>query len=351
MIALLVVVSSGYGFVNNGFETDYVYVSRDAAQGGQLRMYRESDGTQVADLLPDGSNWLSLTFAGTGANDAQLFVAKATAGDIEIARVNAAGQIQQSTYMSSLLGGPVGPSLDACCIRYSSLHNSLFVSTNTDTTQSTPAMAWEIDLGLSSLIHTYQGPTVPDRRVNIDIDPAGNLYMTSRHLGGSLNQGDLIAFDTVGRAVGGTTSVFDTLIDGSEYAAGDANYNQPSSPIFRGANNPSGRPTILLLANWDSSWVPELEFYLDERDANGNLVKRGEPISAKRGWNGQLDEVNGNIWFGSIRGGIMGLASDDTTTYWEGTRNWWDADSPAPEPATALLVLLGAVVLGLRPRS
>ena len=100
------------GIPNNGFETDYVYVCRDPLQGGQLRMYNEADGTRIGDLLPDGTNWESLTFAGTGSDDARLFVARNTGTDIEIAEVDSAGQTVKSANLSTILGAAVGPALD-----------------------------------------------------------------------------------------------------------------------------------------------------------------------------------------------------------------------------------------------
>ncbi|HRR83737.1 MAG TPA: hypothetical protein P5316_01890, partial [Phycisphaerae bacterium] len=107
--------------LNNGFETDYVYVTRDIAQGGQLRVYRELDGTQVADLLPDGTNWETLTFAGTGGDDARLFVAKVVDNDVQVAEIDSAGGTVNSANLSNIIGGTVGTAPYMGNMRYSSV--------------------------------------------------------------------------------------------------------------------------------------------------------------------------------------------------------------------------------------
>jgi hypothetical protein len=322
---------------NNSFLTNRVYAVNDPGDLGLLAMFRESDGQYMGNLLPPGSNWWSLTFAASGNNDARLFVARpntplSLGTDIEIAEVNSAGQTVRSVMLSTLIKAPVGTAIDVGGIRYSSLHNTLFVAANPDGDEAghwTPATAWEIDLGLSTLIHTYIGANVSGYGVYIDIDPAGNLYMTSPAMGGTEWRGDLIKFNTAGRVPGGTTTSYTTLIDGPTYSAGDNQWDGPTGPIYRGTNNPDHRPTIVILMGAGGSQpAPALEFYLDQVDGNGNLVLRGASISTSRGWTGQLDDFTKQIWIGGLRGAVAGLWPDDTNTYWEGGRSWDDADSP-----------------------
>ncbi len=340
--------------LNNGFETDYIYALRET---GNVLTYKESDGTGGATVIPSGSGWQSLTFAGKGNNDARLFVAKSTGTDIQINEYDAAGNVVQSKLLSSL-GVSLGSSVVLGNIRYNKTHNTLIVGANTDANQQNiPAKAFEINLSLNQLVHTYVGANLPNttsgeaRPVNVDFDEAtGSLLMISRHLGRSTtdNKGNLIAFNTVGRTVGGTTSSFTTLIDGGVYSAGNSTYTVPHTVMWRSTNNPSGRPTILIPTQYDANWRPVLEFYLDQVDSNGNLVLRGTADQAKRGWNGQLDEVTGQVWYGAVRGGIKGVWADDTTTYYQSSSNWLDADSPAPEPVTLALLGLGFLMLRRR---
>lgn len=344
--------------LNNGFETGYVYVLREASQGGYLGTYNEATGTSVATLLPNGSNWESLTFAGKGTNDARLFVAKGTGSDIQISEYNASGQLLNTKNLSSL-GVSLGTGVSLGNIRYNRMHNTLVVAANPDVnSQNVAAKAWEINLGLNQLMHTYVGANLPNttvgeaRPVNIAFDEStGALMMISHHLGRTStdNKGNLIAFNTVGRTVGGTTNAFTTLIDGGVYSAGNSTYTVPHTVMWRGTHNPSGRPTILIPTQYDANARPVLEFYLDAVDGNGNLALRGTADNARRGWNGQLDDVTGQVWYGCVRGRIRGVWEDDSVTAWEtDTRYFLDADSPAPEPVTLALLGLGFLMLRRR---
>ena len=91
------------------------------------------DGLQRQELQA-GTNWETVTFAGTGTDDARLFVAKLVGTtDIEIAEIDAAGQTVNSANLSTIIGGAVGPNVSVGSLRYSSFHNSLFIGVNTDT--------------------------------------------------------------------------------------------------------------------------------------------------------------------------------------------------------------------------
>ncbi|UCD29270.1 MAG: hypothetical protein JSV03_01975, partial [Planctomycetota bacterium] len=260
-------------------------------------------------------------------------------------------------------------------IRFNPLGNSgagsLFIPVNEDVESDTPLNVYEIDLGLTTVLNTYTGPNVGDEMISIAVNlDDGTLYATAPNLdspppvnaycdaggtnlcvGGPNNgqsctddsdcpddpvYGDLIAWDTSG----GSTSSYTTLVD-SDANGGYPNWNIPHFIVYRGTNNPSGRPTILVDFN-DTGGVsdpgvlqvsgveePAIEFYLDATDANGNLEKRGNPLITG-GYilgNGQLDRLTGTIWLvgekpNNVRG-LIGLRNDDSHFRFPGPARWY----------------------------
>jgi len=339
-----------WGLINNGFNTDYVYAVRDDDHFGTLDIWGEDGAGWYGQLQGNWSNWKSLTFSGTGSNDARLFVAKSKdlGGNIEIAELNAAGDVVNYRMLGSLIPGlSVG---GVGNIRYDKIHNSLMV-----TADNGVGTAWEINLDLSQVLHTYVGPSSGDGFVSSAFDPdTGKLYMAGTNLGGDTYMGDLISFDTNGRAVGGTTSSYTTLIDGSTEWSwwGEPYMDSPWSPTYRGANGPTGQPTVLLSLNSETGDHELPEFYLNQTDGNGNLVMVGYREMNIRAM-GQLDEVNGVVWMGSPWGGLYGLHPDGTFTVWDNGGDvgyWMDAASPAPEPVSSLLLNLGGLLVIRRRR-
>ncbi len=359
---------------NNGFINDYVYVVRSPDNGGQLRKYRRSDGATIADLLPDQTDWMTSTFSGKGkGNDARFFVAKLipptdpeatganpdqTGTDIILAELDYAGNTLKSTNLSTIIGGPVGAAVALGNLRYSSISDTLFVGLNPDVNANSTAVAYEIDLGLSTRIHTYLGEAVGinaiapafNGRVTVAVNRRnGMLYMTSQNMGDATGAGlgDVIAFDTAGRAVGGTTSTYTVLIDGQTCNAGNASYIQPSSPIYR--KRAGDDDTLLIPTNTDVN-TTVLEFYLNTtlhpKDTDGNLAQRTDSptlLSVGRGWNGQQEPGSGDVWLGAMHHGFHLIAADDTTASYETSnpgRDWTDAAvppfSPCSEPAADL---------------
>ncbi|UCD30078.1 MAG: hypothetical protein JSV03_06290, partial [Planctomycetota bacterium] len=188
---------------------------------------------------------------------------------------------------------------------------------------------YEIDLGLTTILNMYTGPTATKPHVTLDINPDnGTLYVTSELLNndGNLNKGDLIAFDTSG----GSTSSYTTLIEATSLA--DPSWQAPYGLIYRGLNNPDRRPTILILMMGLTNDTPEpqLEFYLDQTDGNGNLVKRGEPFNLRRGSGGDLDLASRICWVTDAKGGgsIQGLLPNDS--YFHPTTSGSGTDSASP---------------------
>ncbi|UCD28411.1 MAG: immunoglobulin domain-containing protein [Planctomycetota bacterium] len=297
---------TAWGVLNNGFETDWLYTSiawwgdETDPTRGDLIAYDEQTGAVMA-TLGNFEKWESLTFYGTSANDdARLFVARRATGsvstDITIAELNSSGGTIKSVLLRSLNNAPstIGPQLYVGSLRFSSFHGTLFLSLCTDEADPGTALVYEVDLALTSVLNTYTGPGISNPpRISIDKNN-GKLYMAGTFLIAGQN-GYLIAFDTSA----GSTSSYTMLIDGDTYKPGDSGWNNPACPIYRGSNHPeNNRPTIMVMNMGTSGATnyPVMEFYLDETDANGNLVKRQNAYWARRSqWQGQVDEYTGSI--------------------------------------------------------
>jgi hypothetical protein len=349
---------------NNGFITDYVYMVRRPDNGGQVRKYNRSDGTRIEpDLLPDGTGWMTATFSGKGkGNDARLFVAKLISGtdssvpglppestgtDIVFSEIDYTGTALKTAKLSTIIGGPVGSAVVLGNLRYSIASDTLFVGLNPNAGSNSTAVAYEINLGLTTRIHTYQGELIPasvaayDARVTVAVNRRnGMLYMASQSMGDATGAGlgDILAFNTAGRVVGGTTSTFAVLIDGQTCNGGNTGYIQPSSPIYR--KRAGGHDTLMIPTNNNSN-TPVLEFYLNTTlhpvDGNGNLAERTDnptPLSIGRGWNGQQDIGSGEVWLGADHYGIHLIAGNDSTASYETGRLWMDAAVPPFVPCS-----------------
>jgi len=368
----LLAVSPLSAFDNNGFETDWVYAI--TTYSSELSAYRESDGAKMATLIdpfPGYPNpnrvkdtcydgWDSLTFAGTTSNnDARLYVVKAMPRqdpdcgpqhpkDAVIIEVGPEGCSHDGTdarkyvRLKDLLGvSQVGPYVRIGTIRFSSFHNSIFLSIDTDYRNDTlPVKIYEIDLELTAILNTYTGANVHNDEPNMAVSPIdGTLYVCEPNMGqpdGDVvprtGEGDLIAIDTSG----GSTSSYTTLIDGPTYQPVNALWNRPLCPIYRGIHNPTGRPTILVQFGRDVNSTPVLEFYLDANDGNyppaGNLIYRGSPFSQLRmSWRGQFDEITSTVMAARLFDGTAGidlLAPDDSVRRIANSYGFQDADSP-----------------------
>jgi hypothetical protein len=334
---------------NNGFRKDWVYMVRSYEEDGNIRVFQKETGEiAVADWTPPidepgAAPWSSLTFSGTGDNDARMFVIKPDpdwwstppSTDIMIGELNAAAGVVKTAKLGVLAGlgaNNLGADVLPNHIRYSAFHNSLFIPVNPDKTTSTPLKIYEVNLSLSSVLNVYTGPPVLDDAVDVAIDPRnGRLYAVGANLNGSDGQGDLIAFDTSG----GSTSSYTALIDGA--TLGDGNWHSPVALAYRGKNNACYRPTILVILKGvgEGTW-PVLEFYLDQTDANGNLLKKSDLMPIDSGQSGQLDMVTGIVWLAGLAGptDMVGLLPDDTE--WRpgsnSTRAWLDAATPGGSP-------------------
>ncbi len=332
---------------NNGFCKDWVYMVRSYESDGNIRVFWEDTGEiAVGDWTPPkgepgATPWSSLTFSGTGDNDARLFVIKADpdywstppSTDIMMGEMNASAGVVKTAKLGALAGlgaNNLGANVLPHHIRYSAFHNSLFISVNPDKTTSTPLKVYEVNLSLSAVLNVYTGPAVLDDAIDVAIDPRnGLLYVVGANLNGTGGQGDLIAFDTSG----GSTDIYTTLIDGAELA--DPRWNSPLGLAYRGKNNSAYRPTILVVMG---AADPIMEYFLDQVDANGNLLERGEAMLIESGQSGQLDAVSGVVWLAGQADptDMVGLLPDNTEWRpgFSSERVWLDAASPGGSPAT-----------------
>jgi hypothetical protein len=131
-----------------------------------------------------------------------------------------------------------------------------------------------------------------------------------------LGHGHLIAFDYA--KAGTNPSKYNTLIKGEVFAGRDDSdtnstpdykkpetvsiWHKPVSVVYRGTDHLDGRETIIVSSCWDNGPMPQMEFYLDCKDSDGNLVRRGHYYTRWRIWNGQLDRLTGKIWFAPLYG-------------------------------------------------
>ncbi len=313
------------GFINNSPPPDNGdFIAYDATTG--VLMQTLKPGSQA----PDGTGyWGSATFALTGFNQARLYTAKksATGGSpsVRVEEWNASGTVLRSVLITALPGGPASPigvSVEVGGIRYSSFHGTLFVSVTPHIEgigsfpPHPPAMVYELDLGLTQVLNAYTGPEMIDGRgtPKVEINPNdGTLYLVGPSLGGAV--GSLVKFTS--------TTTWTTLIDGATYPAGDPLWIAPNGATYRGTNHPGdNRPTILIQNTAGSATsVTALEFYLDQTDGNGNLVKRQNAYTSRRSPGSiQLDEYTGTTMgcrtireaSGAKDSGIDQLLTDDT---------------------------------------
>ena len=276
----------------NGFCVDCLYACQDSDQGGDLSILLKADGTKVGELQPSGSNWATLTFAGRSKdNDVRLFAARLYGstgmaqprGTIEIAELDSSGTIVNSVLLTTLTGA-LHQWNDLGNIRYNRYHDTLMVSSLYGADAS--SRVDEIDLGLSAtVVHRYFGPGTDYGQVACDLDEeTGALYLTGRHLGSETGpnwRGDVVSFNTVGRAVEGTTNTYTVLVDGPTMENQTAcHWDAPISIIYRAKNNPAGEAALLICGSGDDSITYVTEVYRDQTYTDGNLLFRGEWVLA-----------------------------------------------------------------------
>ncbi|MHC4673947.1 MAG: hypothetical protein ACYTF1_09400 [Planctomycetota bacterium] len=307
---------------NGDFDTDYIYCRQNdkidqwPRYHGSIKVFDEVTGQQIKLIQPQGADWGSLTFSGTGSNDARLFVAKTTGTDVLIAELDGPCTVTDpldpsqcpptnSVLLSTLLGSSPGADILAESIRYSIYHNSLFIGINPNQdTNPDPATIYEVNLALDTLLNTYTAGNISDDwGVYIDINGHnGDLYVLQNTLVSA--NGGLVKVDTVDPGKGTVT----TLIDGSTAGGRWVTYG-PRGLAYRNNNNIEVAQTVVIpFITQDITGEYVEEYYLEQTDGSGNLLKRKDAYKVRRqpGY-GQLDEYNGNVilvraWPASVAG-------------------------------------------------
>ncbi len=343
------------GDINNGFNTEYLYGVQtawkdDKPDAGDVLMFNKNTGAYVGKLIdfvadpdPDKQDWgwEMITFAYDGNGSARLFVARRmdrdtsqalpaeTYRDIEIAEYTASGSLVKKVQLANTFLGTnhLGERVRVGCIRFSTYAghaDSLFIAALTRAPQYLPARVYEVNLNLTTLKNTYTGPSASDSGPRVDFDPStGRMFMVASALNEptqALGRGDLVAFNYAPAGTNPTT--WTTLINGKVLARRDdpdtladpgfpkprqsvSISHQPIAVVYRGTDHEDGRKTLLIPStwNWDATRMPCNEYYLDQSDAEGNLVRRGTFYNNNFFVSsGSLDRMTGSIWLARLYG-------------------------------------------------
>ncbi|UCD29058.1 MAG: hypothetical protein JSV03_00820, partial [Planctomycetota bacterium] len=322
-IAPLSLSISALAVPNNGFDTDYIYCRTNDKQDqwpryhGSIRVFNEVTGQHIKLIQPQGADWSSLTFSGTGNDDARLFVAKQVDldtndlyEDILVAELDNTCEVTDpydpsqcppthTVYLSALLGASPGDDVVVGwgSLRYSMYHNSLFLGVNPNRDANPySATIYEVNLALDTVLNTYTAGNITEETgVALDINGHnGDVYVTNRTLLSA--SGALVKVDTVDPDKGAVT----TLIDGSRLA-GEWIDHGPKFVVYRNNNNLEAAQTVLVVfydtgGGTAGEFVVE-EYYLEQTDGNGDLLKRQDAYNGRRGAGaGQLDEYSGSVF-------------------------------------------------------
>jgi hypothetical protein len=341
--------------LNNGFETDYLYAVQtawkdDKPDCGDVLVFNENTGAYVGKLVdfvkdPDPAKqdwgWEMLTFAYDSGGNARLFVVRRmdrntaepvpteTYRDIEIAEFNASGGLVRKTTLGDILGVPhVGERVRVGAIGFSTYPghaDSLFIPTLAKAPAYQPCKVYEVNLGLTAVKNIYSGPIASDHAPRVGFNPGtGQMYVVAGAMGEpsnrSLGRSDLVMFEYA--SPGTNPSTYATLVNGKIMARrddfdGDTDPGFPKprekisiwhtvqAVIYRGTDHEDGRETLVLPCawHWDTTKMPCHEFYLDQADSQGNLVRRGTFYNCNYYVSsGQLDRVTGSIWLARLYG-------------------------------------------------
>ena len=380
-----------YAAVSNGFNSDYCY----AINGTGTTMYNQADGANMGTLAVAGETF---TFSGSptpGANSpkgARMFTAAAydrsgngNADDIFIQEWDSAGNMIRKSYLYTAVGGYL--SFDATkplvlgTIRYNQANNTLIVSANVANKHAggpKASKAWEFGLPdwaesstaqPVSLVNTYTMLTNYKNRTNIDVGPDGTMYTTG-YTYGSATSGRSSISSTPTNPSDPNFGVNTVLLDGPTYFnnTGDTQHYQLSAITYRELTD--GTQEILTANESVSTVYQPYAWFFGGPGVGGFgptpiLSRKGTPgadiapaCDRIRGIRAQTDPLTGESFMvgndGGSNSGVLQvrpiLPRNTGSLVFDPTNPYTDAASPVPEPATLLLLGLGALPLLRRRR-
>jgi hypothetical protein len=381
--------------VSNGFNTDHVY----GLAGAVTNIYDQATGASVGSLPVGGVDTLTFSCSTTpGVNTpagARLFTAvpfdrsgNGKNDDIRIAEWDSAGNELRRTYLQTAFGTLApNPSyaLTLGTLRYNQVNNTLIVSANPgNKTPGTIAQkAWEFQLpdwaysgsvagGTVTPVHTYTMLNGYKNRCNIDIAPDGMMYTTGYNYGSGTSGRSKISrtpTDPLHPDFGNNIVV----LDGPAYytASGNGQFYQQSAIVYVDCERAAGVFVPELITSfesttnqtqvhgwdWNGPWV-------GGQGPFGEVGRIGTPGGAvgwrARGIRGQRDPLTnevfmvGNVSGTAGMGGILQLGAGPPrysgSFVIDDLVGIGDAASPAPEPATLMLLAIGLVPMLRRRR-
>jgi hypothetical protein len=383
--------------ISNGFNTDYCYAM--VSGGGGVNMYDQTSGSNMGNIATIADDTMTFSASSTpGVNTpagARMFTASGfdrsgdgKADDIVVREYDAAGNELRRSYLYTAFGGYLAPDLSKPLmigtLRYNSVNNTLVVSANPGNktgTSGTPSKAWEFQLpdwassggvtgGTVTPVHTYTLLSNYKNRTCIDVAPDGTMYATGYNYGsGTSGRSSISSSSTIPGDP--QFDVNTVLLDGVTYFnnTGDTQHYQLSAIAWRQMDAPDNTPEILTCNESTTTLYQPYAWRFNISGVGGGpypiLARVGTPgadiapaCNRRRGIRAQRDPLTGEVFMvgndGGPEAGVLQVRSilprNTGSMVFDPNLAIVDAASPAPEPATLLLLALGLMPMLRRRR-